>query len=177
MQAASFAAVLAKRDDLLIRLHLEPTTYDEGLRTKEGDRADESPAVAVLYEYRILLEIPGELFPRINTHAQLHHFTDPKLQPVLEPIAGNRAAFLLLAERTEYRKALIQLNRSTGWWTPVLGRTTKDVNFPYGTWRFTADFDEHSSGLVWTQGLGIDKTTLKGLTIELEATALQQKWW
>ncbi|MCW2295353.1 SIR2 family protein [Rhodococcus erythropolis] len=180
LQAASFAAVLAKRDDLLIRLHFEPTTHDPELRDPAGDRVAESPAVAVLYEYRLFPDLTNTLFPRIKSQARPYHFSDSKLQPLFEPIVGNKSAYLLLAERTEYRKALIQIHRgSPHCWLPVLSHTTYDGdgNFRTEPWRLTTDFDEHASDLDWTTNLKTDKTKLKGLTIELEATARSQKWW
>ncbi|WP_415394347.1 hypothetical protein ACMTN4_00855 (plasmid) [Rhodococcus globerulus] len=146
LRTASYAAIHAKRDDLLIRLHLQPTCYDQSVYDENGRPLPEAPAVAVLYEYRILVDTLQLILPDKKDFARGFLFSDPKLRPVFEPILGNQAAFTLLADRAEYRTALIQLHRGDpNCWAPVLSRTHYDGsdNFRDGGWRLTTDFTRH----------------------------------
>lgn len=179
LQAASYAAVQGKRDDLLIRLFLEATCHDRGICGADGRELPEAPAVSVLYDYRLFGEMSAELSPNTNDKCQIRKYTRRTVLPMLEPLLGNTAAFKALAERVDYRVALIQQHtgRPGQIWAPVLEYLSHVEAFR-DTWTIADDFNIHADAQTWINGLELASTdALEKLQTELETIARERRWF
>ncbi|XVA03370.1 SIR2 family protein [Prescottella equi] len=178
LRAAALAATEAKRDDLFIRLFLEPSCHHHLL---SGDTLTHVPAVAVLYEYRGLHDALEALLPATRDRIRISKHLGPSLLPIFAPIVGNTAAFDLLSERVEYRLALVQeyVGRAEGVWAPVLEYSCYYDRFGQdGSWKPAHDFAATFDEATWVDGLGLkDAQALSDLRSSLATTAASLKWF
>lgn len=109
LKTGSLAAVAAKHDDVLLRLHREPTW-----RPQFGNRQDVA-ALDTLHDYRVLEHDVINAFPCWNGTKWLYprsRLMKDTLRPVLLPLIGDEESYVQLYNRTEYRIALAQALRS-----------------------------------------------------------------
>lgn len=188
LMAASYAAVYARRDDLLIRLFLEPTTYERRITDlATGRPKPEAPAAEVLYEYELLsnqMQITNELLanPNTNPNVRVRMHTRDRVHPLLEQVVTNAGVMAVLDERVEYCIALIQHSRSSRHvvFAPVLEYTrySEQLRDP-NRWTAAADFNNTADAPTWITGLGLDdQSAFEALQASLEAEARKRgSWW
>lgn len=105
LKTASLAAVAAGRDDVMLRLHREPTWRDRFRGPQE------TTAVDALADNRVLDANAINSFPRwaptrwLYPHSYLFRL---ELRSVILPLVGDEESYTQLFNRTEYRTALIQ---------------------------------------------------------------------
>lgn len=105
LKTGSLAAVAAKHDDVLLRLHREPTW-----RPQFGNRENVA-ALHALHDDRVLDHDVINTFPCWNGTKWLYprsRLMKDTLRPVLSPLVGDEESYVQLYNRTEYRIALAQ---------------------------------------------------------------------
>ena len=109
LKAASFAAVEAGRDDLLLRLHCDarkPALL--GDFTRAGYSRTEICAVEALYDADVVADGLGEALTAKYGRFPYSVPVRQVLEPLFLTFVGDTDSFDLLAVRTEYRIALLQ---------------------------------------------------------------------
>ncbi|RVW03184.1 hypothetical protein EF834_08360 [Rhodococcus spongiicola] len=187
LMTASFAAVYAKRDDLLIRLFREPTVHDFGTYDDNGEQEPEAPASKVLYDYQLFSETISEnLYPETDAACQVRKHTKDRMRPIFLRIVGNPSSFDFLGLRSEYRIALIQasLGATTSiiphhvTYHPVIEYTCHRFQFGIeGKWKMHEDFTATADQQRWVRGLDLDSDKeFETLRNQLRDEAHLQKW-
>ncbi|MFG1774609.1 SIR2 family protein [Nocardia salmonicida] len=169
LKAASFAAVQTGRDDLLIRLHHEPTC-PTGAFNSDNSKKRESRAVEALYEHRLFKDVPLE-----TGNLGTSKLVRDQMEPVLVPLVGDRESFVLLADRVEYRVALLQQAEGRpAVWFPACESLRAVGRLDGPGWEYEGDFTAHAEKSVWVNGLGLeDEATLHDLQESLKTEALR----
>jgi hypothetical protein len=144
LKAASLAAVAIHHDDVMLRLHREPTWRDQF-----GERR-ETAAVDALFDYSVLDHNAINSFPRwgskwLYPHS---HLFKAELVPVILPLVGDQDSYTQLYNRTEYRTALIQrLSSKRGHSMP--GEFMGDWQWNQDGLIWEADFRQHADREAW----------------------------
>lgn len=172
LKAASFAAIADGRDDLFLRLHLEPNNSDRGHYDSHKELR-EVPAWRVLHEYRLFengYEGLKEESPKLPTSVPIRR----RLKKVFMPMVGDDAAFEVLADRVEYRVGLLlQHFDKPGIWVPAvesLRDTWRENNDP---WLHQDDFDENADLNAWTKALSVERDKLEATQNALKRFVFQ----
>ncbi|MBM7460754.1 SIR2 family protein [Rhodococcus coprophilus] len=175
LKAASFAAIASGRDDLFLRLHLEPTGSDRGhLDSATGAELREVPAWRVLYEYRLFEDDSYNALKEESPTMSLP--IRQRLKSTLMPLVSDDTAFELLSDRVEYRVGLLHQHFGRqGIWAPAvesLREVWRESNDPQ---LHQDDFDENADLNAWTNALSVPSDTLQDTQIGLHNFVLQNR--
>lgn len=126
LRAAGLAALLAGRDDVLLRLLTEPSW------TNPRRRAEPAKAADVLHDYRVFCDNWINTFPRWSGQLFLYppsHLLREVLRKSLASIEPDNNAYNRLVSRYEYRVALVQHRIENPWSLPASGEFILDSHW------------------------------------------------
>lgn len=148
LRTGVLAALAAGREDVLIELLRRPTWSD-----RLGGGRD-VPAFAALHDYRVLDHEVVLSFPSWNGQRWLYprsRLLRETLQPVLEPLVGERDSYVQLCNRGEYRIALAQtlFDEEGSYYGASPGEFIGERQWSAGGLAWETDFRERADHFAW----------------------------
>ncbi|QQM55681.1 SIR2 family protein [Rhodococcus pyridinivorans] len=177
LKAASFAAIAGGRDDLFLRLHLQPNGSDRGhYDLVKQMELREVPAWRVLYEYRLFEDASYEALTTENAKLPTSMLARRRLSGVFAPLLRDDRSFEVLADRVEYRVGLLQQHfGKPGTWAPAVESLRATWRDSFDPWSYQDDFNHNADVEAWATALSISKDALQSVQDGLKEFVFQNK--